>query len=161
MCNIPGKIQSNDSKTALTLPGKFIITVFPLRPTTPLDNIDRGVLLWPWALIVSATPSNSFSKISFVASGVKSRGPTPVPPVVMTISTFKSSENLLSSDIIVALLSGITTYSTILHPIPFNFSIMILPDSSSCLLLVSLATRTAALILLQELSLKSLMPPFF
>jgi hypothetical protein len=45
MCNIPGKMQSNDSETAFTLPGRLIITVLPLTPATPLDSMDNGVCL--------------------------------------------------------------------------------------------------------------------
>jgi hypothetical protein len=40
-----GKRRSNDSDTALVLPGRFTIKVLSLVPDIPLESIDNGVLL--------------------------------------------------------------------------------------------------------------------
>jgi len=48
----------------------------------PIDKIAVGTLANETARIVSPNPGSSFSNTARVASGVTSRGETPVPPVV-------------------------------------------------------------------------------
>ena len=146
MCNNPGNNASNDSETAFTLPGIFTTSVFPRTPAIPLDNMDRGVLLWPYVLMASDNPCISFSIIFLVASGVTSLGPIPVPPVVMTRSTLSSSQNFARLDSIELESSATTAYSDISKPFFFNSSTANLPDLSyrvPCEV-ESLMTRTAA-----------------
>jgi hypothetical protein len=51
-------------------------------PHTDRDSAPSGVIFTLSALINSANPGASRSITSRVASGVTSRGPSPVPPVV-------------------------------------------------------------------------------
>lgn len=83
-----GNRRSNDSDTALVLPGKFTIKVSPLVPDIPLESIDNGVLLWPYDLMASEIPFASLSITILVASGVTSLLLNPVPPDVIIRSTF-------------------------------------------------------------------------
>ena len=46
------------------------------------DKIEFGVIFIDSARITSPKPGNSTRIIARIASGVTSRGPTPVPPVV-------------------------------------------------------------------------------
>jgi hypothetical protein len=66
------------------LPGKLMISVEPRIPATPRESIQLTV--WPLDArrIASAIPGTSRSITARVASGVTSRGATPVPPVVST-----------------------------------------------------------------------------
>ena len=56
----------------------------PTLPTIARDNAAIGVCVKPAVRISSANPGASRSTTAFVASGVTSRGPNPVPPVVTT-----------------------------------------------------------------------------
>lgn len=85
------------SRTALGLPGKFIIKVFPLITDTPLDSIPFGVISQDLALIYSEIPGALRSATSIVASGVQSLGENPVPPDVSIRSTPDSSLRRTSS----------------------------------------------------------------
>ena len=85
-CSNTGSIISIHSLTAFGLPGKLIIRHFFLNPEIPLLNIDKFVFFNVSNLIASVIPGISLSKTFFVASGVKSLGPNPVPPVVIIIS---------------------------------------------------------------------------
>ena len=68
----------------LGLPGRFTITVPPRDPATARDRAAIGVCRVPSRRISSPNPGASRSRTARVASGVTSRGPKPVPPVVTT-----------------------------------------------------------------------------
>ena len=70
---------SSISLTPLGLPGRLIIKQPDLTPDTHLLKIDIGVLSKVLILIASEIPVTSKSIILRVASGVTSRGPSPVP----------------------------------------------------------------------------------
>jgi hypothetical protein len=70
------------SSIARGLPGKFTISVPPAIPVTPRDSMAIGVWRSEVARIASAIPGASRSITARVASGVKSSGVKPVPPVV-------------------------------------------------------------------------------
>src|SRR5688572_26258141 len=79
-----GRTAPKHSLTPLTLPGKLIISVDCRMPATARDRAARGVLLNPSTRISSAMPGTGLSITATVASGVTSRGESPVPPVVTT-----------------------------------------------------------------------------
>ena len=61
-----------------------MISVRPRMPATPRESIQWRVWGREASRIASAIPGTSRSITSPVASGVTSRGATPVPPVVST-----------------------------------------------------------------------------
>src|SRR2546421_1545780 len=75
-------MYSRHSLTALGLPGRLMIRVWPRVPATPRESMPKGVCCRLMARIASAIPGASRSMTAFVASGVTSRGAKPVPPVV-------------------------------------------------------------------------------
>ena len=58
------------------------MSVLPIDPAIPRDSAACGVFRMPAARMSSARPGASRSITARVASGVTSRGPKPVPPVV-------------------------------------------------------------------------------
>src|SRR5271157_560106 len=85
------RMLSNDSRAPRTLPGRFTISL-PLRtPATLRESAAVRVDFRPSARINSARPGTSFSRTARVASGVTSRGASPVPPVVKTASQSSAS----------------------------------------------------------------------
>ena len=60
-----------------------MINVFFLITLTPLDNMARFVIVIEPALIASEIPGTLRSATAKVASGVRSLGESPVPPVVI------------------------------------------------------------------------------
>jgi len=77
---------SSDSQAPRGLPGKLTISLSFLAPTIPRESAARGVFFTPSARINWARPGISLSTTARVASGVTSRGPSPVPPEVKTAS---------------------------------------------------------------------------
>jgi len=82
---------SSDSTAPLGLPGRFKISDRWRTTATPRESMAAGVTSAPFRRISSASPGITFSPISRVASGVLSRGPSPVPPVLRTKSTVRES----------------------------------------------------------------------
>jgi hypothetical protein len=72
---------SSDSQAQRGLPDRFTISLSFLAPTIPRESAARGVFFIPSARISSARPGIFLSAAAPVASGVTSRGPSPVPPV--------------------------------------------------------------------------------
>ena len=70
------------SHTAFGLPGRLTISVFPRMTDTARESIARGVMASEAARMASAMPGARRVATAMVASGVTSRGPKPVPPVV-------------------------------------------------------------------------------
>ena len=78
----------------------------PLRPDTPLLSMAIGVWRRPACRIASEMPGTCRSMTERVASGVTSRGPRPVPPVVTIRSTSPLSAHSESLAAIAGLSSG-------------------------------------------------------
>ena len=68
------------------LPGTLMTSVCPRTPAIPRESAAIGVLGAPARRIASPMPGTSKSTTVEVACGVTSRGPSPVPPVVITRS---------------------------------------------------------------------------
>ena len=79
------------SATPLGLPGRVMINVLPRTPVTERLSIAIGVNFKVSARIASAKPGTSRSIMDLQASGVTSRGPNPVPPVLTIRSTSGAS----------------------------------------------------------------------
>lgn len=75
---------ASESVAPAGLPGKLRTRDVPRTPQSPRLSAARAVFLDPSNLIFSATPGNCREHTACVASGVTSRGPIPVPPVVTT-----------------------------------------------------------------------------
>src|SRR5208337_2785642 len=87
-------MASSDSTAPFGLPGKFTMSVRCRDTTRPRDNSAVGVFSTPLRRISSAKPGMLCCATSSVASGVLSRGPSPVPPVVNSRSTrFESASS--------------------------------------------------------------------
>src|SRR5262252_6843226 len=89
----------------------------PRIPQTPRLRTANGVFFTPSARMCSARPSIRRSHTRRVASGVTSRAPMPVPPVV-TINRTSSARRMIMSSILVES-SGTTSRTTTEN---FNFS---------------------------------------
>src|SRR4029077_20886070 len=83
-CERTGITASSDSIAPLGLPGTLITSVWPRTPARPRVSAAIGVLSSPARRISSVSPGTSYSITDAVACGVTSRGPSPVPPVVIT-----------------------------------------------------------------------------
>ena len=94
------------SRTALGLPGRLIMRVWPLTPAIPLVSAVVGTRSRTAALIASGIPGISNSSTALVASGVLSLGAGPVPPVVRIRSRLSLSDQLLRIPEIVFSSSG-------------------------------------------------------
>ncbi|MBA7688299.1 hypothetical protein ES703_96778 [subsurface metagenome] len=103
---------------------------FPLTPATARLSIVCGVILKVSALIASVKPGTTLSRIERVASGVVSRGPSPVPPVVRIRSIPPSSAHSASLPAITAASSGTTSYLTTWLSSEDRLSLIALPLSS-------------------------------
>ncbi len=77
-----GSTAPRHSRTALGLPGRFKISAPPRVPHTARDTAAREVLARLTMVMALSKPAMRFSMTRKVASGVTSRGATPVPPVV-------------------------------------------------------------------------------
>ena len=83
-CGSTGSTASSDSRTPFGDPGRLMTSASPIVPAVPRDSAAIGVCASPAARISSLNPGASRSSTALVASGVTSRGPNPVPPVVTT-----------------------------------------------------------------------------
>src|SRR5215831_18235457 len=83
-CDRIGRTAVKHSRTPFTLPGKLIIRVDWRMPETALDKAALGVILRLSIRISSAIHGTCLSITASVASGVTSRGESPVPPEVTT-----------------------------------------------------------------------------
>src|SRR5258707_9561388 len=97
---------SRDSTAPLGLPGRLRMSVVPRMAAMPGERMARGVCSRPLRRISSAMRGINFSAMVWVASGVESRWPRPVPPVVRIRSTWPSSANCRRSDFICSGSSG-------------------------------------------------------
>src|ERR1019366_2717858 len=95
-------------------------------------------------------PGISRSKLVRAASGVTSRGPTPVPPVVKIAATCPPSASVASRSAISEITSGMVSMTATLQPICSSRSRTAGPERSTRVpaLTESLIVRTAALIML-------------
>ena len=102
----------------------------PTVPATARESIACGKRVIPAARIASEIPGTDLSMTSLVASGVWSRGDSPVPPVVTTTPWNPSTAraNALPT---LARPSATTTDSTTSHAARSNSSTTAGPDSSS------------------------------
>src|SRR5205823_10187502 len=78
---------SSDSAAPLGLPGRLTMSVLFLTAAVPRESTAVGVCSSPLRRICSEIPGTIRSATACVASGVLSRGPMPVPPVVSKTST--------------------------------------------------------------------------
>src|SRR5258705_3586798 len=84
------------SRTPLVEPGRLTMSVRPRTPAMPRLSAARGKLSPVTARNRSAMPGASRSSAARVASGVTSRGLSPVPPVVSTRSATSPSHQATS-----------------------------------------------------------------
>jgi hypothetical protein len=124
--------------------------VVPRIPATARDKIARGVCFKPSARICSANPGIKRSATAMVASGVTSRGPTPVPPVVTIKSVSFESAVFFRNAAMPSRSSGKTAASTIFQPSSLHRPATAGPELSSYFwlatesLTVRMETRMAA-----------------
>ncbi len=117
-CGTTGSSASSDSATPLGLPGRLTTRASPTTPATARDRAAIGVCASPAARMSSASPGASRSMAARVASGVTSRGPNPVPPVVTTRAWVAASRRSASS--IRSRSSGTTSRVTTSKPAPLR-----------------------------------------
>ena len=111
------------------LPGRFTISAAPRAPAIPRESAAIGVCDSPVARISSASPGASRSMTARVASGVTSRGPNPVPPVVTTSPFVDASSR--SADSISACSSATTRRSDTSKPAARSNASAASPEASS------------------------------
>jgi len=109
-------MASSDSTAPRGLPGKLTISVVPRTPATARERSARGFFARPLSRIRSPIPGSSLLQTREVASGVTSRGPIPVPPVVRISSTRPLFVSLLNSDSIAGRRSATTCVETTSQP---------------------------------------------
>jgi len=107
---------SSDSQAPRGLPGRFTMSLSFLAPTIPRESAARGVFFIPSARIIWARPGISLSTTARVASGVTSRGPSPVPPEVKTASQSSPSVQARSVRRIRSASSGKISIAPTSHP---------------------------------------------
>ena len=83
-CRSRATIAARPSSAPRLLPGRFTIKVSLFIPAIPRESHAYGLLSAPRERMASARPGASRSITRSVASGVRSRGPMPVPPTVST-----------------------------------------------------------------------------
>jgi len=93
VCASAGITTERFSFAPLGLPGRLMIRDRPRMPATAREIMACGVTFMLEALMASAIPGISLSRTFSVASGVRSRGLTPVPPVVKIRSSLSTSAN--------------------------------------------------------------------
>lgn len=142
-------MASSDSTAPRGLPGRLMMMVVARIPATARDKIARGVFFDPSERMCSPKPGINLSTIAMVASGVTSRGPTPVPPVVRIMSASLASAVFCRRFSIVARSSGKTWDETICQPSSLQRVTTAGPERSSDFplltesLIVTTATRMA------------------
>src|ERR1700674_3807571 len=121
---------SRDSTAPLGLPGRFTMIVRARTAVTARDKTAVGVFSIPLRRISSETPGMRRSAMATVASGVLSRGPMPVPPVVKMISARLASAMALRCSRMAAGSSGMHNVSVISQPRPRQNATTAGPEAS-------------------------------
>src|SRR5262249_55713255 len=85
-----GSSTARPSRTPPVEPGRLTIRVRPATPASPRDSAAVGTFSRPNARMASAMPGTSVPITARVASGVRSVGEMPVPPVV-TMTSYPAS----------------------------------------------------------------------
>src|SRR6266850_2606559 len=136
---------SSDSTAPLGLPGKFTMSVFVRTAAVPRESTAVGVCSRPLRRISSEIPGTIRSATACVDSGVLSRGPIPVPPVVKRTSTRPESASSRNCSRIFAGSSDTRNAEVTSQPSPRQNATTAGPDKSSRSPLVteSLMVRTA------------------
>ena len=99
------------SRTPRGLPGRLTMSVRPRIPAIARETIASGDDAAVATRAASGMPGTWRSITRRVASGVTSRGATPLPPVVSTRSTFSVSAISASVLAIISRSSGTTTWA--------------------------------------------------
>jgi len=133
---------SSDSQAPRGLPGRFTTSLSFLAPTTPRESAAIGVFFIPSARMSSARPGIFFSTTARVASGVTSRGPSPVPPEVKTASQSSPSVQARSVSRMRPASSGKTSIGPTSHPRLSSNSRTAGPERSSRLPPAAASLRT-------------------
>ena len=81
-CGMAPCTNPRHSTAPLGFPGRAITSERSTIAARLRERIELGVIFIDWARITSPKPGNSTRIIERIASGVTSRGPAPVPPVV-------------------------------------------------------------------------------
>src|SRR5467141_3968203 len=144
-CGNRCEIASRDSTAPLGLPGRLTISVLLLTAAVPRESTAVGVCSRPLRRISSEIPGTIRSATAWVASGVLSRGPIPVPPVVKRTSTRPESASSRNCSRIFAGSSDTRNAEVTSQPSPRQNATTAGPDKSSRSPLVteSLIVRTA------------------
>src|SRR5215831_17093681 len=117
-------------------------------PATPRDSAARGKAVIEQIRIRSEIPGASRCSTARVASGVTSRGPSPVPPVVRIRSAASASHQPVSAETICVVSSGTSIRPASAHPFPATHCAAMSPDVSArsprapASEIVRIATRT-------------------
>src|SRR5262249_9238216 len=114
-----GLITANPSRQPPGEPGRLTTSVLPRTPATPRERRACGVFAIESARMASAMPGAARSRTLAVACGVRSRGPSPVPPVVSTTSTSSARSSIARA---IASRSSGTTRRTTSRPSPSSSS---------------------------------------
>src|SRR5690348_14114006 len=130
-CGSSSAIASNDSTAPRGLPGKLMIRHSPRIPQIARESAALRVFCRPVCRINSANPGIWRVTIVDVASGVTSRGPSPVPPVVSTRSTFVVSASAANCARMSASSSGTTDLEITRQPSSPQRDSSALPERSS------------------------------
>ena len=128
-CGSTGMIADKPSRTPEGEPGRFTTSESPIVPATARDSAAIGVWVRPSARISSAKPGASRSMTARVASGVTSRGPNPVPPVVTTSPC--DAESSVKTPSISRRSSGTTLRVVTSNPLARRIDSARSPDSST------------------------------
>ena len=96
-CFSAGRSTSKPSRQPPGEPGRFTTSAWPRTPASPRESRACGVFASESARSASAIPGATRSSTSAVASGVTSRGPRPVPPVVSTTAASSASSAIASA----------------------------------------------------------------
>src|SRR5690606_109819 len=123
-----GRRASRFSRAPLGEPGKLTTRLSPTVPAVPRDKAAIGVDSSPRAIISCTSPGARRSRMRSVASGVTSRGPKPVPPVVATTRADFVAES--NSSVIASASSGTTDRVTSVAPASRSSDARTSPDSS-------------------------------
>lgn len=110
-----GRSASTFSLAPLGLPGTVQMTMPSLvTPATGLERAAMGVLLREVDIMRCCSPLASFTRSGRTASGVRSRGEKPVPPVVMHSEIRRELDHRSKHDRMAGSSSGTTSRSTTL-----------------------------------------------
>src|SRR5712692_4592980 len=123
-------MASSESTAPRGLPGRLMSRVFSCTPATARESTARGVFLRPTSRMSSAKPGSSLVQTAEVASGVTSRGPMPVPPVVRIKSSSPASARVTRRERSVASSSGVTWRDNTCQPYSEQRAATTTPDIS-------------------------------